>query len=347
MNEIGENLKRIRLLKNLSLNDVGKLMNMSTTAISKYEKGQIIPDSKKLIEFANAYQVKAIEFLKKYQPIQMKFTSFRKRKRLKGKNLDLLKSLIQKEVSNYLEVISINNYNENSIHLKPYKCNAIEDAENVAIKFREKINYSLIQPLSDLINTLENLGILIIQIQNPDERFNDFDGLSEYVNGIPIIVLLDGIQDGARQRFTIAHELGHLLLNISNDLDEEKLCNRFASSLLMPKEAVIREFGSYRNNISFYELIAFKYEYKVSIATIIYRLKDLNIISQYTYKNLSIYLNKNYVKKKEPVLLAPESTYQFKKMIYKLENSQIISLNKACELLGVTAYEYNRENNNY
>ena len=66
------------------------------------------------------------------------------------------------------------------------------------------------------INILENLGIIIIQIKNPDNRFDDFDGLSEIVNNIPVIVILDGIKDGARQRFTIAHELGHLILNIKN-----------------------------------------------------------------------------------------------------------------------------------
>ena len=53
MNEIGNNLKRIRLLKNLSLKEAGNLLNMSATAVSKYEKGEIIPDSKKLILFAN------------------------------------------------------------------------------------------------------------------------------------------------------------------------------------------------------------------------------------------------------------------------------------------------------
>jgi len=53
-----------------------------------------------------------------------------------------------------------------------------------------------LQPISDLVSILENLGIIIIQIKNPDNRFDDFDGLSEYVNNILVIVLLDGINDG-------------------------------------------------------------------------------------------------------------------------------------------------------
>lgn len=347
MDGIGRNLKRIRLLKNLSLKDAGNLLNMTATAISKYEKGEILPDSKKLIDFANAYNVKSIELLKVYNVPKMKFTSFRKKKRLTGQNLELLEELIQDEVAKYLEIIEMNNIDTDNIKLKKYLCNNIEDAEKTANEFRNHIKISNKQPISDLINILENLGIIIIQIRNPDNRFDDFDGLSEIVNNIPVIVLLDGIKDGARQRFTIAHELGHLVLNINNDeLDEEKLCNRFASALLMPKEAIINEFGYSRRNINFFELTAFKNEFKVSYTAIVYRLKDLNIISEYLYKKLSIFLSQR-IGKNDPKPIQPETSFQFKKIVYKLEADEIISVNKACELLGVTVDEYNNEDNNY
>lgn len=347
MDGIGNNLKRIRLLKNLSLKDAGNLLNMTATAISKYEKGKILPDSKKLIDFANAYNVKSIELLKVYNAPKMKFTSFRKKKRLTGQNLELLEELIQDEVYKYLEIIEMNNIDTDNIKLKKYSCNNFEDVEKAANDFRNYIKISNKQPISDLINILENLGIIIIQIKNPNNRFDDFDGLSEIVNNIPVIVLLDDIKDGARQRFTIAHELGHLILNINNDeLDEEKLCNRFASALLMPKEAITNEFGYSRRNINFFELTAFKNEFKVSCTTIIYRLKDLNIISEYLYKKLSIFLSQR-IGKNDPKPIPPEISFQFKKIVYKLEADEIISVNKACELLGFTIDEYNSEDNNY
>ena len=347
MNGIGNNLKRIRLLKNLSLKEAGSLLDMTATAISKYEKGEILPDSKKIIEFANAYDVKSIELLKVYNAPQMKFTSFRKKKRLTGQNLKLLEDLIQDEVAKYLEILEMNNFDINNIKLKEYPCTILEDAEKAADIFRNYIKISNKQPISDLISILENLGIIIIQIKNPDNRFNDFDGLSEIVNNIPVIVILDNIKDGARQRFTIAHELGHLVLNIKNTcLNEEKLCNRFASALLMPKEAVINEFGYSRSNINFFELIAFKNEFKVSYTAIIYRLKDLNIISEYLYKKISIFLSQR-IGKNDPKPIFPEKSYQFKKIVYKLEADEIISINKACELLGLTIDEYNNQDNNY
>ena len=347
MNEIGKNLKRIRLLNNLSLEKAGNMLNMTAPAIAKYENGQIIPNSEKLIEFANAYKVKVLDLLKTYNTPEMKFNAFRKKQRLQGQNLDLLKQLIQNKVSDYLEVIELNQIKPINTKLKKYSCNSIEDVEKAADSFRKDYKLSINQPISDLINILENIGIIIMEIDNFDGRFKDFDGLSEIVNNIPIIVLLK-YDDGARQRFTIAHELGHLVLDIKNEkLDEEKMCNRFAGALLMPKEAVIKEFGSLRPNISFYELKAFKKEYKVSMSSIVYRLKELNIISEYLYRKINISFNQMGIKKVEPISILPEESCQYKKLVHKLEVNNIISLNRACELLGVSINEYNTQDNNY
>ncbi len=347
MKEVGKNLKRIRLLKKLSLKEAGLLLNMSAPAISKYEKGEIHPNSQKLIEFANAYNVKVLDLLKSYNVPEMRFNAFRKRQRLQGENLELLKEIIQHKVADYLEVIELNQIKSSNSKIKKYTCNNETDAELAAEEFRKNYKLSINQPIPDLINILENIGIVIIEIDNPDERFSDFDGLSEVVNNIPLIVLLSDI-DGERQRFTIAHELGHLVLNIKDEnLNEEKMCNKFASSLLMPKEAVMNEFGISRNNISFYELRAFKSEYKVSMAATVYRLKELHIISEYLFKKINISFSSKGYKRHEPYPIVPEKSYQFKRLVHKLEVDNIISLNRACELLGITINEYNNEDNNY
>ena len=101
-----------------------------------------------------------------------------------------------------------------------------------------------------------------------------------------------------------------------------------------------------RGNINFFELTAFKNEFKVSYAAIVYRLKDLNIISEYLYKKLNIFLSQR-IGNNDPKPIQPETSFQFKKIVYKLEADEIISVNKACELLGVTVDEYNNEDNNY
>ena len=163
MKEVGKNLKRIRLLKNLSLKEAGLLLNMSAPAVSKYEKGEINLDSQKIIEFANAYNVE---------------------------NLELLKEIIQNKVSDYLEVVELNQIKTTNGKIKKYTCNNEIDAELAAEEFRKNYKLSINQPISDLINILENIGILIIEIDNTNGKFSDFDGLSEIVKDVPLIVLL-------------------------------------------------------------------------------------------------------------------------------------------------------------
>lgn len=344
MNDIGENLKYLRLMKGLSLKQAGDLLNMSATAVSKYEKGLINVNSKKVIDFANAYNVKAIDILKVYTVPKIEFTSFRKKEKFGGQKLELLKKDIQNEIAKYFEVIKLSGVSDFSKKLKKYKCNNLTDAAVAANNFRKFIEISNKQPLPELIGMLENLGFVIIQIKNKNNIFSGFDGLCEIVENRPVIILLDDITDGARQRFTIAHELGHLLLDI-NGCNEEEACNSFASVLLMPKEAIINEFGITRKNISFYEINAFKNEFKVSYSAILHRLKDLNIISIYLYKKL--YSQVKQINKENIKRILPEKSNQFKKMVHKLKANEVISLNKACELLGVNASEYNKEDNNY
>lgn len=63
MYSIGSNLRNVRLLRNLSLEEASDLLNMSSFDLDKYEEGFIIPDSSKLIEFANIYDVKVLYLL--------------------------------------------------------------------------------------------------------------------------------------------------------------------------------------------------------------------------------------------------------------------------------------------
>ncbi len=347
MNQIGNNLKRIRLLKNLSLKEAGNLLGMSSTAFNKYEKGVLNADSTKLIQFSNAYNVSPFEFLKKEYEKKINLTSFRKRKRLTGQNLELLKDEIDRKINEYFEVLELNSLEKVQVQLKKYSCFSLEDAEISADEFRKDNHLSLKQPIFDLMNTLENLGIVIIEIDNINNKFNDFDGANEIIDGIPFIILLNNISDGARQRFTIAHELGHMVLDIKeNQMNEEKACDRFASSLLMPSLAVINEFGKSRSSLNFYEFNAFKNEYKVSYSSIIYRLRDLNIISEYLYKKWMIIINKTIGKEdKKPI--PTENSFQYKKLVHKLKSENIISISKACELLGVLENDYYEEDNRY
>ena len=91
---IGENIKRYRLLKGLSLRKFGELVGMSQTAIMKYEKDLMKPDGDKLLLFANVLGCNVVDLIKDNSKRKAFDLNFRKKESLKGKRLDALKEYI-------------------------------------------------------------------------------------------------------------------------------------------------------------------------------------------------------------------------------------------------------------
>ena len=194
-NSLGDNLKKYRLLNNMSLKKVGELLNVSATAIKKYEDNLIVPNSTRLIEFAKIYNTTIPNLLKIYKEPIIEFNSYRKRKKISGKELNLLEAIIKKEIAKYFEVLELSNKKYNFINTLPkYQCKTILDGEKFANQFREDKKINNLLPISDLTSILENLGICIIYLNNLNNRFKGFDGFSAYIDDIPVIVLLEDVQ---------------------------------------------------------------------------------------------------------------------------------------------------------
>ena len=160
--------------------------------------------------------------------------------------------------------------------------------EVVAERVRDEWELGL-DPIADLVDTLETNGIRVFVIDADAD--NKFDGLAGSVSGMPIVVV-GRHWPGDRQRFKLAHELGHLMLQgrLSKDLDEEKACNRFAGAFLLPRASVKQELGEYRNAIELKELGLLKEKFGLSMAGILFRAVDLDIISSaYHYEQFKLF----------------------------------------------------------
>ena len=105
---LGENIKRYRILKGISLRKFGELVGLSQTAINKYEKDILKPDGEKLVKFAEVLDCKVSDLLKDNSKKRTLNINFRKRKALTGRKLDLLKQIINDKINNYLDVLELN-----------------------------------------------------------------------------------------------------------------------------------------------------------------------------------------------------------------------------------------------
>lgn len=332
---IGERLKRARAAAGLSMKALGDQVGVSSNMIKKYEHNDSMPSSTVLIKLSKALGVRSEYF---FRPVKVSLAGVEYRKRastsvasLKRIEADVLDQAERwQELANLWPEFPLSGFS--GVKGLPDTIGSLDQLEQVAESVRDAWNLGL-NPLPDLIDLLESQGILVI-ITEVDVSAK-FDGLQATVAGQPLIVV-SSQWAGDRQRFTLAHELGHLLLSdrLGNGLDEEKACNRFASAFLMPAESVRQHLGTKRHNIEVRELYLLKHEFGLSMQGCLYRLGDLGIIEERIRKRLFMHFSAQGWRKQEPGNPYPqEQTHLFQQLVYRALGEGIIGESKAAELL--------------
>lgn len=314
---VGQKIRQYRLLKQLSLEDLTLKLRgqISKMTISKYERSIINPSEQNLVLIAGALDV-PVELL--LVPSQFKFNllSFRTKSSMRVRLQDEIKAYLTVQAEKILALMDRldPNYFRSLDKLPNFTVSSFEDIESVAKQIREIWDLG-VQPILNLTEVLESNNILVLF----EERDLVFDGFSAEVSlgdqqVLMGIVFCQKNAPGDRQRFSMAHELGHLFLDVQGELKAEKAANRFASAFLLPRELMVNRLGAKRNLITYKELKKFKDDTGVSIQAIIYRMKDLEIISEAHYKEWFQYLTYAGLRIKEENELKSESSNRLEKL---------------------------------
>lgn len=333
-------LKSARLLAGLSLRELEEKLSFRITynSINKYEKGQMQPDDGTIIRLAQILKVRPSYFFES-NDVQLGEISFRKSNSITETEIEIIKEKTKDKVERYIEVEKLLNISRpfnNPIERKHVK--HVEKAEDMAEIIRNEWNLGT-YPIPNVVEMLEENEVKVIEIDGSEK----FDGLSTYVDdGIPVTVINDSFTV-ERKRFTALHELGHLTMNLklSSKKEIENACHRFAGALLFPKDIAIGTLGEKRSTIAMGELITIKEEYGISIQATMRRALDLAIISPNTYRQFCIKISNN---KKEEGLgnyKGEEKSYRLIQLVLRLASENIVSLDKASALAGVTLAEFN------
>jgi Zn-dependent peptidase ImmA (M78 family) len=184
-----------------------------------------------------------------------------------------------------------------------------------------------------LCEFLEEKGIKICSLDLP-ENVSGVQAQVKTANGrvLPVIVL-NRNHAGERQRFTLAHELAHMFLKCEGSVNIEKACNRFAGAFLIPGEMLIREVGLHRKSISIRELFQLKPRFGASAQAIVYRCKDLGVISSPLYVEVFKIFTANGWRVIEPNPLVAQAPSRFERLCFRALAEGVISESKAAELL--------------
>ena len=332
-------LKMARQMAGMSMRALAEQSGVSAMAISKYEKDQMMPGSEVLIRLAQALDVKVGFFLR---PVTARLTApaFRRKASLRVNAQKAILAKTQAWLERYLDVESF--FADVPAFTPPAidcRVASLEEVERVALELREAWALG-IDPIDNLIEVLESHGIKVGVIEGTD----DFDALTLWANEtIPVMVVKEGMP-GDRQRLSLAHELGHLILEPAEELDEEKASFRFAGAFLIPRPMALYELGEHRRELDLYELHLLKHKYGVSMQAWVYRARDLGIISQSTAKRLWIRFRSENWREVEPGDQIPQETPgRMKRLVLRALAEDVISESRAAELLGKPLVQFWQE----
>ncbi|TFW72330.1 transcriptional regulator [Methylotenera oryzisoli] len=340
---IGERLKRARSAAGFSMDVLGTAVGISANMIKKYEHDLSMPSSGVLLKLAAALNVRTEYF---FRPAKVKLAEveYRKKANASAYIIKKIEADVLDQAERWHELANL----WPQFPIPPFLFDAelpniscLDDIDEVVDCVRSHWNLGL-NPLPNMIDLLESKGVLVI-ITQTDVK-NTFDGLQAHIGNQPVIVV-SADWPGCRQRFTLAHELGHLIMHghLPVGMDEEKACNRFASAFLLPKSGIVEHLGKTRKNIEPRELFILKHEYGLSMAGCLFRASDLGIISdQKRVSMFKLFTMRGWRTQEPGEPYRAETTCLFEQLVYRALGEQIISESKAAELLQMPLIQLHR-----
>lgn len=171
------------------------------------------------------------------------------------------------------------------------------------------------RPIGNVIGLLETHGIRILSLAENTASVNAFS----FWRDDSAYIFLNNFKTPESSIFDTAHELGHLVMHkhggALGDRNAEREADRFASAFLMPAND-IRSRISYPINID--TIIRSKARWRVSAMAMCYRLRSLEILSEWQYKSLCIELGRRGYRSSEPNGIERETSIVWKKILSHL-----------------------------
>ena len=342
---IGRRLKLARTAAGFSLRGLAAAIHhqVSAQAIGKYERDEAMPGSSVLIALTDALHT-TVDYLLGDPELVLDDLEFRKNAFTSKRAEVCVEASVLADLERYLAVedmlgLPSARWDQPRDAPYPVRHDAVE-AEHAAGALRRHWDLGH-EPVPNLVELLEERGIKIFAL-----ALDTVGGLAARARrpGLaPVPFVVVNSEDwGERQRLTIAHELGHIVLDVSSGLDAERVAYRFAGAFLMPAEALWLEVGKRRSALGLGELLALKRVFGVSMQALAHRCRDLEIIGVGTYRALFKEFGRlgwRSYPYKEYGAMAGELPNRFGRLCLRALAEGAITESKAAELLNISIVE--------
>lgn len=316
----GQRLKEALQFREKKMTELADETGISKQSLSLYANDGNVPPFDNVIKIARALDFPTDFFMSEdLCTASTGNTYFRSQASAtkKSRNAQKIKleyvSKMYEVILNYMNVPELNIPDTSAINIPNDIANvdseqAINEIEKLAKMVREHWDLGN-GPIDNLQYALQSNGIIVTGFRDVD---TDIDAFSQQITidgkVVYIIALAIGSKPIERLRFDMAHELGHILMHMwvedNEDISKdefnarEKQANMFASALLLPKETFSKSVSAYPTNIDYY--LALKKKWKVSMQAMMYRARQLDIISTNQFQYMMRTMSKNGNRTHEP-----------------------------------------------
>ena len=307
--------------------ELAKAAGVTQALISKMENDLIGEPSDEAVEkVARALHLPPSFFYQRDRAVGFPHFHYRKRAKLGAKPLAQINAVVnirRQHVAKLLRSYEIE-------AIRPIPQIDLDDSGLTPEKVSERLReYWMVPrgPVRSVVQLIEDAGGIVIL-----SRFGTslLDGISFRSEGLPPLFFMNKDVPGDRFRFSLAHELGHMVMHTApaDDDQMEQEAHRFAAAFLMPA----KEIRPYLRTPKLPTFGRVKAHWGVSIKALIKRSFDLNLVTPSQYKSLNVQYNKTF-KMGEPQPLEVEKPERLNAAIRYHQEELRYSVQDIAELL--------------
>ena len=296
-----EMLSLARKTRRLTKTELAKLVGVSMATMSRHEMGTLPINAERLSKLAGLLEYPVKFFCRKPILIGTGGGSLfhRKQQNVPAKKLYEVHALAETrrlEISAMIDSLDIQYQSPVEYDVEVFG----DDPEKIARSVRAAMNIPP-GPIFNLTETLERNGYVVVAHNFGSSQI---DGFSQRLQYPPCFLHLNSGLPPDRWRWTLAHELGHLVMHfepMASPKVVEQQANLFAAEFLTPAHAV----GPMLEGLTFQKLGGLKREWRVSMQSLITRACHLRVISEGQRRSMFIRLSKAGYRSREPEILDP------------------------------------------
>lgn len=369
MSAIALNLRRIRQLRGFTQGQLAEAANISRNAYRAIETGSSQPRQGNLQKLAEALQVSTLELVREIP--ELKSLRFRCHKTMTAQQKAKRAQLVSEAAVWLRDFSELEDMLGDTV---PFELGEVRRGrravDTIASEVREALGLDADKPVADICDLVENAGIKLYDFES--ELENVFGFSVGPIDGGPAIGV--NVRDDIsveRRIFTVAHELGHLVLHAQSygddalveNMDHEKEANLFAGHFLMPLKEFERVWGESRGLYFVDRVMKAKRYFLVSFRTVLMRLVASEVVDENIWAKFHAMFERRYGRrlahKEEPFPVAQDifanketkagepsplenedfSEDRLDRLVRKAVENRVISRSRGAEVLGISMSE--------